>query len=321
MFSEEFRASLLEFMQSLELNNLDAYENVVVKAESNKKNLCVPLVCLTDCMVYMFIQTNFGLELSAQEREKLLSSLNAYETALISQLEIWPERVMVFAVNDHDLDEMVVYHRPSFSNNLMLLNNVNQGTFAALQDLIATQESYFQRLAISGEALPRSSNANNPDFFKSISRKLDFSSDDREKIKYDLDGNAYVRKRNNCWAPASAIDGTNLFYFTTLGGFLGAHLFYQNKKSKGVFYLFTCGFFGIGWIFDAIELLLGVYRDKDGYYIIPPKLNFLYIILCFAIGLVFTFVGGLLYKLLFSLSNNFLKNLGEAFASEWSSSQ
>lgn len=38
-------------------------------------------------------------------------------------------------------------------------------------------------------------------------------------------------------------------------GFLGAHKFYEGKFGMGVFYIFTLGFFYIGWIIDIIVLL------------------------------------------------------------------
>jgi len=39
-------------------------------------------------------------------------------------------------------------------------------------------------------------------------------------------------------------------------GFLGAHKFYEGKYLMGVLYIFTFGFFIIGWAVDAIALLL-----------------------------------------------------------------
>lgn len=37
-------------------------------------------------------------------------------------------------------------------------------------------------------------------------------------------------------------------------GFAGAHKFYLEKTTLGVLYLFTLGFFGIGWIIDIFSL-------------------------------------------------------------------
>jgi hypothetical protein len=37
-------------------------------------------------------------------------------------------------------------------------------------------------------------------------------------------------------------------------GFLGVHKFYLNKTGIGVLYVFTVGFFGVGWLIDAFTL-------------------------------------------------------------------
>lgn len=319
MFSAQFKTSILDFMLGLGLENLDAYENVIIKSESHKE-ICVPFVCLTDSMAYIFLQTPFGLDLTNADRQTLLNSLEYCETVFVSRFEIRTEKVMLFAVNEQgseDAGELIIYHRRPYSNNLTLLNCSKQGAMLTLQDLIATQESYFQRLVASSQG----SSVANDDFYKSLSLQLDFSSNDGKKIKYDSDGNAYMRRKNNTWVRASNLDSTKLLYLTTLGGFLGAHLFYQNRKAKGILYLLTCGFFGIGWIIDAIELLLGLHKDKDGYYIIPPEIHFITSIACFAAGLLLTFGGSILYKFILSYGNTLLKNFAEIITSEWSSPQ
>ena len=38
-------------------------------------------------------------------------------------------------------------------------------------------------------------------------------------------------------------------------GWMGAHKFYEGKTGMGVVYLFTFGFFGIGWFIDSIAVL------------------------------------------------------------------
>lgn len=91
---------------------------------------------------------------------------------------------------------------------------------------------------------------------------------DAEKTRVAADGTVYVRKRG-FWREASAIDTDTLYFMAALGGMFGLHLFYQQKRAKGVLYLFTFGLFGIGWFFDSLEILLGVYRDPDGRYLVP----------------------------------------------------
>lgn len=47
-------------------------------------------------------------------------------------------------------------------------------------------------------------------------------------------------------------------------GWLGIHRFYEGKVITGILYLFTCGFFGLGWIIDIVRIALkpNPYRVK-----------------------------------------------------------
>lgn len=48
------------------------------------------------------------------------------------------------------------------------------------------------------------------------------------------------------------------------GGFLGLHQFYVGRWGKGFVYMFTLGFFLIGWAGDTLSILLGSFRDNTG---------------------------------------------------------
>jgi TM2 domain-containing membrane protein YozV len=48
-----------------------------------------------------------------------------------------------------------------------------------------------------------------------------------------------------------------------LGG-VGAHQFYVGRFGKGVLYMLTLGFLGIGCLYDLISIVLGRFRDSDG---------------------------------------------------------
>lgn len=47
-------------------------------------------------------------------------------------------------------------------------------------------------------------------------------------------------------------------------GYFGAHKFYVGKVGMGILYLFTMGFFGIGWFIDVILIAIGSFKDEFG---------------------------------------------------------
>lgn len=63
---------------------------------------------------------------------------------------------------------------------------------------------------------------------------------------------------------------TTLILAIALGG-LGIHRFYVAKTGTGVLYLLTFGLFGIGYIYDVIQIVMGNFTDKQGKYIRPNK--------------------------------------------------
>lgn len=47
-------------------------------------------------------------------------------------------------------------------------------------------------------------------------------------------------------------------------GMVGAHQFYVGRIGRGLLYMFTAGFFCIGWVMDIFSIALGSFRDNVG---------------------------------------------------------
>ena len=50
-------------------------------------------------------------------------------------------------------------------------------------------------------------------------------------------------------------------------GALGIHYFYVGRVGKGLLFLFTFGFLGIGWLIDIFCILFGIFKDSSGCYL------------------------------------------------------
>ena len=55
------------------------------------------------------------------------------------------------------------------------------------------------------------------------------------------------------------------FLLALLGGFFGAHKFYDGKRGMGVVYLLTLGIFGIGWLVDAVGAGVDLFKIERLY--------------------------------------------------------
>lgn len=145
---------------------------------------------------------------------------------------------------------------------------------------------------------------------------LDFIQETKEKIKFDVDGNAYIHKGSK-WFLASDEDSEAVFWTTAFGGMIGIHKFKYGKKKTGVLYLLTCGLFGFGWVFDVLELLMGFAKDKDKRYFLPiENRKWKWLVLAAvcgaAVGFVFLYSFALKYSLIGL--GNLTAEIGSQFA-------
>ena len=52
-------------------------------------------------------------------------------------------------------------------------------------------------------------------------------------------------------------------------GVVGGHRFYAGKVGTGILFLFTVGFFLVGWIIDFFTVSFGNFTDKSGRFVRP----------------------------------------------------
>ena len=64
--------------------------------------------------------------------------------------------------------------------------------------------------------------------------------------------------------PRSSKSWVALLLLCFFGGVWGFHRFYVGKIGSGLMFLFTFGWFGIGWLVDIITILCGSFRDQYG---------------------------------------------------------
>ena len=57
------------------------------------------------------------------------------------------------------------------------------------------------------------------------------------------------------------------FWLCLLLGWLGIHRFYVGKIGTGIIYMFTAGFFIIGWWRDLVLIAMGKFKDNVGQYL------------------------------------------------------
>jgi len=54
------------------------------------------------------------------------------------------------------------------------------------------------------------------------------------------------------------------FWLCLFGGLFGFHNFYVGRIGRGILFIFTLGFVGIGWMVDLFKILFGSFEDNVG---------------------------------------------------------
>ena len=146
-----------------------------------------------------------------------------------------------------------------------------------------------------------------------IKLKLNFMTGSNGTVKSDSEGNVYIKKHGH-WFLASDWNSDELFQKAVFGGAFGAHKFADNKKLIGWLYFFTCGFFGIGWILDCLEIIFGNYKDSQGKYVLPVS-DRRSCVLKMLGGFVITVAYMFIYLFIVRFFGNLLNRLAEVFIS------
>ena len=156
---------------------------------------------------------------------------------------------------------------------------------------------------------------------KALSDELNFSSSTRSsektknKVKVSSEGVTCIFKHGR-WYEASEYDTMKVFMLAVFGGMFGAHLFCLKKKTKALLYLLSFGGIGIGWLFDSLEIIFGIYKDREGKYLLPLENKMLGLIMLLAGGVVFCLSGFFVIIFIKLISQGFssiLNSLIESF--------
>ncbi len=99
----------------------------------------------------------------------------------------------------------------------------------------------------------------------------------KENYRYTEDGVLLVRKTESgrtgdieamienreLWYRCSEIDPDSQYLKVVIGGWFGLHKFLEGSWMQGIFYLLTCGCFGVFYFCDLLALFCGNYFYKE----------------------------------------------------------
>lgn len=84
----------------------------------------------------------------------------------------------------------------------------------------------------------------------------------RKMESYEFGGISTVIGSREVWYRCSEKEPEKQFLTMVLGGWFGLHKFLEKKYFQGIFYLLTCGCFGVFYLYDLFAMFVGDYSYK-----------------------------------------------------------
>lgn len=268
-------------------------QNVKLVCSGSQRNkIFLPVVLVHSSALIVFVRFD---DCSESNSKQLTIGFRSVLNSLAEKLEISINSFILCGYSDADQEKNISASMCIFNiYNDRIKYYSNEEQFDELINSVVDETTY-RHLLFDEQGVAH------------LTSNLEFISGSNGQVKKDLDGNYYIRKHNR-WFLASDIDPDEMFQKTVFFGAFGAHKFLEQKKTVGLAYFFTCGFFGAGWLFDCISLILGIYRDKEGKYILPVsnrKACLLKLLGGFGITVAYIFA----YIFIFKLFGNLFENV------------
>lgn len=224
------------------------FQNVRCPDPFNPKEVhCFPVVVLTELGIYPFVE--------------VVSDFNGSEV-----LETVDYKLRVFADCFHvqsDLPTNLVLQPVEEKESDDTTERLMSGQSGVVYRLFCCQASAFGGVVIRPQTSSDAVDSLEEIFLCSagtaILSEQEIKSFTNKLLKYSLE----TSKGSDPLTPVFEQDPENTFYLALLGGFLGVHRFRLKLYGTGILYLFTFGLMGIGWFFDCLEILLGVWKKKN----------------------------------------------------------
>lgn len=103
-----------------------------------------------------------------------------------------------------------------------------------------------------------------------IEKRLRLEDAESRGSYVDDEGNVYIKK-GSVYRQLADIDSDKLFYMCLFFGSLGFHRFRLKKYFSGIAYLFSFGFFGVGWAMDLFSIYYGIQTDNKNRLLSPVQ--------------------------------------------------